>query len=78
MNRSLKQSLHRALGNPEQDASPETLERVGCCIAQFMKAARSGADSFHPEAFIIELPIQDHETARKCFDMLRVLQELHD
>ena len=78
MTRSIKHTLRRAMAGTCEHASPETLERVGRSLAAFIEAENNGNADAHPEASIVELPIEDHETARKCFDMLELLRELDD
>ncbi len=78
MTASIKHTLRRAVAGTDEPADAETLERVGRSLAAFIEAENNSNADAHPEAFIVELPIQDHETARKCFDMLELLQILDD
>lgn len=73
---SLRQNLHRAMVDTKTQFDAETLERVGRCVAAFVAAEARGVAGLHPETYIIDLPVQDHEAARACFDMLELLRAI--
>jgi hypothetical protein len=73
---SIQHTLRHVVDGSFKHADAETLERVGRCIAAFIEAEKKGDPAAHPEASIVELPVLDHEVARRCFDMLFLLQNL--
>jgi hypothetical protein len=78
MKPSIKRILHHAMAKSPVNEDAETLERVGRSIAAFVEAQKDPSVNSHPETFIIELPVQDHETARRCFDVIALLQEIYE
>jgi hypothetical protein len=72
----IERNLRRAMAATNTRFKAETLERVGRCVAHFIDAESRGDCDLHPESFIVELPIEDHEAARACFDMLELLRDI--
>ena len=74
MRDNLLKSLSGNLSNEFSDE--QSITRIGEKLAVFLEAVNSGTTPPHPEILILELPVQDHEMARSCFDMIDLLKEL--
>jgi len=55
--------------------SPETLNRIGVAVSEFLEDLSQNPEFIHPEMYLLDLPLEEQAQARECMDVVEILRK---